>query len=93
MGNPTKLLNLTRIVSLLTWGLDKVMKDKYRKEIKCHKSRWTVNRKSMKLLLNKSITIIDFIMRNKWGNPANRKSWNTRIWKTQKYMHRLLLFS
>ena len=53
-------------MSLLTWGLDKVMKDKYRKEIKSHQSRWTVNRKSMKLLLNKSITIIDLIMRTKW---------------------------
>ena len=77
MGNPTKLSNLTRIVSLLTWGLDKVMKDKYRKEIKSHKANWTVNRKSMKLLLNKSITIIDLIMRTKWGHPANRKSRNT----------------
>ena len=77
MGNPTKLLNLTRIVSLLTWGLDKVIKDNYRKEIKSHKYRWIVSRKSMKLLLNKFITIIDYRMRTKWGNPAKINLQNT----------------
>ena len=34
MGNPKKLLDLTRIGSLLKWGLDKVRKNDYRKVIK-----------------------------------------------------------
>ena len=61
---------------LVAWGFDKGMKDIW-KAIKRGKSRWIVIRKSMKLLLNKSITIIDYKMRTKWGNPANRNLQNT----------------
>ena len=55
MGNPKKLLDLTRIGSLLKWGLDKVRKNNYRKVIKSHKSRWIVSMKSRKLLLSRTI--------------------------------------